>query len=1030
MWLLARLSLANRSLIALITLAVIGFGAFAVPNLKQQLFPSIQPPAAMIVAPYPGASPDAVNSQVTEPIENSLQGIAGLDKINSTSAEGIASIQVGFKFGTDMDRATERMQQAVNRLSQQLPQNVRPTVTAGSTEDFPAMVLAAGSSGDQQRLADQLAGEIVPEITKIAGVRSVQVTGAGKATVTVTLDYGKLAAAGLAPTAVITALQAAGKPVPAGALTEGSRSLTVQVGGQLASVDALRDMYLAGERRPVRLGEIAKIDPVIANASTITRTNGKPSLGIMVMMASDGNAVDISRAVQGKLGDLGRIAGAELTVIFDQGPHIEQAVSGLTTEGLLGLLFAVLVILVFLLSVRSTLVTAVSIPLSVLVALVALWTGDLTLNLLTLGALTIAVGRVVDDSIVVLENIKRHLGYGEGKQRAVLNGVREVSGAVTASTLTTVAVFLPIAFVGGLTGQLFSPFAITITVALLASLLVSLTVVPVLAYWFLKPPKAGEDPDAIREAAEEKERRGVLQRSYVPVIRFATRRRLPTLIVALVILFGTFGLLSGLNTNFLDDSGGNTINASQKLPPGTSLATRDEAARKVEGVLAGTREVKSYQVTVGSETTFTGDVSSESTYQITTREGTDLKALQDRLRGQITGLPDIGVVKFGAEAGGFGGSGDVNVVVKASNPEALRAATDQVQAKVASVSGLTEVTSDLAQSAPRVQIDVNESAAAAAGLTAESVGQLAGQAISGFPLGEVTIAGKRQEIVLRSGVPPQDVAALKALPLVTPTGVVRLDQVAAVRTVDGPVQIVRTDSERSATVTAKPVGKDLGTVNQELDTALKGLALGGGATYTIGGVSADQNEAFGDLALAMLAAIVIVFMIMVATFRSFVQPLILLVSIPFAATGAFGLLLITGTALGLPAMIGLLMLVGIVVTNAIVLIDLINQYRKQGMSISDAVVEGGRRRLRPILMTALATIFALAPMAFGVTGEGAFIGKPLALVVIGGLVSSTLLTLVLVPTLYTMVENVKERRRTKRAARRTPAPAEQVPANV
>nr|WP_042180964.1 efflux RND transporter permease subunit [Kibdelosporangium sp. MJ126-NF4]CEL14715.1 RND multidrug efflux transporter; Acriflavin resistance protein [Kibdelosporangium sp. MJ126-NF4]CTQ96655.1 RND multidrug efflux transporter; Acriflavin resistance protein [Kibdelosporangium sp. MJ126-NF4] len=1029
MWSLARLSLANRSLIGLITLAIIGFGAFAVPSLKQQLFPSIQPPTAMIVASYPGAAPDTVSSQVTEPIEASLQGTEGLEKISSESAEGVSSIVAQFKFGTDMDRAADRMQQAVNRLGTQLPKDVRPTVTAGSTEDFPAVVLAAGTTGDQQKLADQLATSAVPELKKIAGVRDVRVTGAAKETVTITVDYAKLAGAGVEPTAVVTALQSAGKPVPAGSLTEGTKTLTVQVGGQLASVDALRDMYLAGQRQPVRLADIATVEPRLADATSITRTNGKPSLGLSIMMTGNGNAVDISNAVRDKLSGIGTAVGAELTVIFDQGPYIQEAVNGLTTEGLLGLVFAVVVILLFLLSVRSTLVTAVSIPLSVLVALLALWTGDLSLNLLTLGALTIAVGRVVDDSIVVLENIKRHLAYGEGKQRAVLDGVREVAGAVTASTLTTVAVFLPIAFVSGITGQLFSPFAITITVALLASLIVSLTIVPVLAYWFLKPPKPGTDIAVMREQAEAKERRSVLQRAYVPVIRFATRRRLTTLLIALVILGGTFGLLSRLNTNFLDDSGSTSMTVSQKLPPGSSIASRDDAAKKVESALASAREIEAYQVTIGSEPGFSGEVSSVNQFQVTLRKDTDTKALQDRLLARFKGEQGVGEVKVGGDGGGFGNS-DVSVVVRAPDDEALRAAAEQVRGKVAAVPGLAEVTSDLAVSAPRVQIDVNERAAAAAGLSADAVGQLAGQAIAGFPVAEVSIGGDRRQLVLRSGTPPKDVAAIRTMPLLTPTGVVPLERVAKIQTVEGPVVVKRAQSERSATITAKPVGKDLSTVNTELDTALKGVTLGGGATYAIGGVSADQQEAFGDLGLALLAAIVIVFTIMVATFRSFVQPLILLVSIPFAATGAFGLLLLTDTALGLPAMIGLLMLIGIVVTNAIVLIDLVNQYRRQGMGIQEAVIEGGRRRLRPILMTASATIFALAPMAFGVTGEGAFIGKPLALVVIGGLVSSTLLTLVLVPTLYTMVERVKERARTKREAKRAPAPAERIPAGV
>jgi HAE1 family hydrophobic/amphiphilic exporter-1 len=328
-----------------------------------------------------------------------------------------------------------------------------------------------------------------------------------------------------------------------------------------------------------------------------------------------------------------------------------------------------------------------------------------------------------------------------------------------------------------------------------------------------------------------------------------------------------------------------------------------------------------------------------------------------------------------------------------------------------------------------VQVDVDEHAAARVGVSPETVGLLATQAIGGLPTGQLVIGGERHEILLRSGAPPGNVAALRALPVAGTVRVVPLDNVADVRVVEGPVKINRTRGEPSATISAKPVGSDLGAVNQELETVLKGLKLPGGAQYSIGGVSADQQEAFGDLGLALLAAIAIVFVIMVATFRSIVQPLMLLVSIPFAATGAFGMLVLTGTPLGLPALIGLLMLVGIVVTNAIVLIDLVNQYRRQGMSVRDAVVEGGRRRMRPILMTAMATVAAMIPMAIGVTGEGGFIGRPLALVVIGGLISSTLLTLVLVPTLYTMVESAAQRLRDYRSWRGSGAQftAERVP---
>ncbi|MFJ8911854.1 efflux RND transporter permease subunit [Amycolatopsis sp. NPDC102389] len=1025
---LARLSLRNRSLIGLLALVVIGFGAFALPQLKQQLFPSLQFPQAQVITPYAGASPDAVDRQVTEPLEGGLQGLKGLEELSSTSSEGLSRITAQFEFGTDIDAAVGQIQRVVDGLKARLPQNSEPSVSAGSTDDLPVVLLAAGTTGDPQALAPALTGEVAPELRKIDGVREVDVTGARQPRVTIALDYAKLAAAGVDPSSIATTLQTAGAAVPAGTLTEGDKTLTVQVGGGPTTVDTIKNLYLTTASRPgaqagkpVKLGDVADVQAGFAPPTSITRTNGKPSLGLSITMVENGNAVAISESVRDKLPELSKKIGAEMSVVFDQGTPVKDAISGLTTEGLLGLAFAVVVILLFLMSVRSTLVTAVSIPLSVVVALLALWTGDLSLNLLTLGALTIAIGRVVDDSIVVLENIKRHLAYGEEKQRAVLDGVREVAGAVTSSTLTTVAVFLPIAFVGGFVGELFSPFAITVTVALLASLLVSLTIVPVLAYWFLKPPKAPaneREAELTRQAAEDKERRGLLQRGYVPVIRFATRRRVTVVLLALIIFGGTVGLASQLNTNFLDQSGSTTLSLSQKLPPGTSSEAKEKAAGAVEQALAAEPAVETYQVSIGGGNFFGGG-GTATNIQVTVAKDTDLDALSDRLRGKLD-KPELGEVKIGAEAGGFN-SDQVSITVTAPNEAALKPAAEQVRQALSGVPDLTEVTSDLAQGSPRVQVEVDAAKAAASGLSATTIGQIANQAIAGRTVTQLPVDGQRTDIVLRAGTAPVSVDAVKALPIPSATGVVRLDSVATVSTVDGPAAVHRTSGELSTTVTAKNTGADLAATTKAIQSKLDGLTFTGGAAYKLGGVSEDQQEAFGNLFLALLAAVAIVYLIMVATFRSLLQPLILLVSIPFAATGAIGLLLATGTALGLPALIGMLMLVGIVVTNAIVLIDLINQYRASGMSVADAVVEGGRRRLRPILMTAAATIFALIPMALGLTGQGGFIGQPLAIVVIGGLVSSTLLTLILVPTLYTMVETRKEKRRAKKAARRSSA---------
>ncbi|GAA2908953.1 hydrogenase expression protein [Actinoplanes cyaneus] len=1034
---LTRLSLANRGLVALIAIVISGFGLFAIPSLKQQLFPSIELPAAFVSAVLPGASPETVEEQVTKPIEDAVKGIDGIDSVTSTSRENATSVVVLFEYGTDIESAVNQVTTSINRIQSQLPEDVDPQVFAGGTDDIPAIVLAASGGSDESDLLNKLNETVVPELNGITGVRDTQVTGARGKQVVITPNLAKMGAAGIAPTSLTTVLQANGVSIPAGAVTDGSKSLTVQVGTPITTVEQLRDVYLTGTRSPVRLGDVATVESKLPAAEAYTRTDGKDSLGIAVTARPDGNPVEISHQVRDMLADLEKDSGAKLTVITDQAPFVERSIKSLTTEGLLGLVMAVVVILIFLMSVRSTLVTAVSIPLSVLVALIALWVGDYTLNLLTLGALTIAVGRVVDDSIVVLENIKRHLEYGEEKMHAILAAVREVSGAVTASTLTTVAVFAPIALVGGLIGQIFSSFAITVTVALLASLFVALTVVPVLAYWFLRPPKgSAAEAEAIRKAAEEKELRSPLQRGYLPVIRFATTRRWATVLIGIAVLIGTFALSTRLETNFLDESGQDSITVTQELPVGTSLAATDEAAKKVEAIIAGRDDVTTYQVTVGgnSANPFAGGGGAgTATFNVALDEDADAEKISDELRAEFGKLTDAGEIKIGQESSGLGSS-QLSVEVTAADNDVLASATDQVRTAMAGIGGVADVDTTLAASVPRLDVIVDRKAAAAAGLTEAQIGQTVAGMFRSAPAGQISIDGASEDVVISFGAAPADTTALKALPLTTPKGVVPLSSVAEVKQVNGPEQVTRTDGNRTATVTGSVTGSNLSQVNTDLTKKLDALDLPAGASYKVGGVSADQADAFKQLGLAVLAAIAIVFIIMVATFRSIVQPIILLVSIPFAATGAIGLLLATGTPLGVPALIGVLMLVGIVVTNAIVLMDLINHYRADGMGVQQAVIEGGRHRLRPILMTAIATIFALIPMALGLTGEGGFISQPLAIVVIGGLVSSTLLTLVLVPTLYTMVETRKEKRRAKREAKRArkaglpETPAAQTPA--
>ncbi|MFD3729769.1 efflux RND transporter permease subunit [Streptomyces sp. NPDC058671] len=1020
---LSRFSLAQRALVGLMSIVAIVFGAIAIPQLKQQLFPSIELPMVSVLAPYQGASPDVVEKQVVEPLESNLKAVDGLTSVTSTASEGMAVVMASFDYG---DESTKQLvadvQQAVNRARAQLPDSVDPQVIAGSTDDMPTVVLAAASDQDQQALADRLERTVVPALEGIEGVGQVSVSGVQDLQVSVTPDERRLAAAGLTTAKLAEALRSGGGTMPAGSFAQDGKNRTIQVGGGYTSLRQIQDLRIPaaapGKGKAVRLGDVATVRQEESQRVSLTRTNGKPSLAVMATMDKDGSAVAISDAVEEMLPELRRDlgAGAELTVVSDQGPAVAKAVSGLTTEGALGLVMAVLVILVFLASIRSTLVTAVSIPLSVVLALIVLWTRDLSLNMLTLGAMTIAIGRVVDDSIVVLENIKRHLGYGEERQAAILTAVREVAGAVTSSTLTTVAVFLPIGLTGGMIGELFGSFSLTVTAALLASLLVSLTVVPVLSYWFLRAPKGtSEDLAEARRLAEEKEEKSRLQRVYVPVLRFATRRRLASLGIALAVLVVTFGMAPFLKTNFFDQGEQEVLSIQQELPPGTGLDASDEAAKKIEKLLAETEGVKDYQVNVGSSgfmAAFGGGTgTNQASYKVSLEDSDAYEKTRAAIEKGLGALDGIGDTTLSA-GDGFG-SQDLSVVVKAADPEVLKKASEQVRTAIAGLKDVTDVQSDLSQSVPRISVTAKP-AAADAGFDSASLGMIVAQAVRGTPAAKAILDDSERDVLITSARPVTTLDGLKALPL----GPVRLGDIATVELVPGPVSMTRIDGARAATITAKPVGDNTGAVSSTLQTEIGALDLPEGATATIGGVSEDQSEAFLNLFLAMLAAVAIVFMLLVATFRSLIQPLILLVSIPFAATGAIGLLVVTDTAMGVPAMIGMLMLIGIVVTNAIVLIDLINQYRAQGLGVVEAVVEGGRHRLRPILMTALATIFALLPMALGITGEGGFIAQPLAVVVIGGLLTSTLLTLLLVPTLYAMVELRKERRAKKKAAKK------------
>jgi multidrug efflux pump subunit AcrB len=1116
-------SLRNRALIALVTIVVGIFGFISLNTLKQELIPSVSFPQVVVLTTYPGAAPEVVNEDVSTPIETAIQGVTGLESTTATSSTNLSFVSASFEYGTDLVSAEQKVQLAINRLASQLPADVEPQVVTGSLDDLPVVQIAVTSDLDQRELSAALAGSAIADITALDNVREASLLGEAGQRVTITPDVAELASAGLSVQSIRDALDANGVLLPAGSITEGESTLSVQAGERLNSAEQLAALPLIGGSGSTTIGDVASVEVEDNPVTGISRVNGEPALTIAVTKMPDGNTVEVSHAVQDLVPELEESLGnnTQFTVVFDQAPFIEQSIEALATEGLLGLIFAVVIILIFLGSIRSTLVTAISIPVSVLITFIGMQAANYTLNILTLGALTIAIGRVVDDSIVVIENIKRHLGLGENRMHAIRTAVREVATAITSSTVTTVAVFLPLALVGDITGELFRPFALTVTIALGASLFVALTIVPVLAYWFLGKkadrkaaetarlatdaggPVAAEEPrelvtvassghaadsastvvaepapavdpvDAVdaeldapslghgakraggvstgsagvpagvsasstngrgprhgldstdgtgspgaADGKDELDTPTRLQKAYLPVIHWTIKRPAVTLLAAALVLAGTIALVPSMKTNFIGESGQNTLSVSQTLPLGASLEAMDAAAGVVEDELLAIDGIETVQTSIGSSgssllAAFGGG--GDIRYSITTDPDVDQAVLQQTVRDELDALEDVGDLEVAATGGGFASS-TIDIDIKANSHADLQEAADALLAEVSDLGITAEATSNLSETQPYIAVVVDRAKAAEVGLSEIAVGGFVSQAMQPSTVGSAVIDEKTMSIYIGNSDAPTTVDELRGFVLPTAVGPLPLEQVASIDQVDGPASITTIRGVRAATVSVTPNSDDVGTASAEVQAAVDEVELPAGATAELGGVTAQQGDAFTQLSIALLVAILIVYIVMVATFRSLRQPLLLLISVPFAATGAILLQVVSGVPLGVPSLIGVLMLIGIVVTNAIVLIDLVNQYRDRGMLVGDAVVHGASRRLRPILMTALATIFALVPMALGLTGHGGFISQPLAIVVIGGLISSTFLTLVVLPALYFLVEGARERREARKAA--------------
>ncbi|PRA81124.1 efflux RND transporter permease subunit [Microbacterium sp. MYb66] len=1196
---LTRSSLKNRLIISLATLAIVVLGLVAMGSLKQELMPSMQVPTAYVTAQSQGLAPEEMASGVTEPLEQAVRAVPGVTSVSSSTSSGEAQILVEWTFGEDDEETLRAIRSATESVKPSFPSGTELAVASGGAADLPAMVLSAGSGGDQEAFGEALEQTVVPALQGVAGVRSVELAGQETQRITIDLRPADVALLKVEPSTLGPILEAHGAALPAGQADSAEGPLSITVGSRLVSLEDIQALPVPTADGAVTVADFADVSIETVPAQTISRVNGKPSLTLQVIPSQGANVVDISHGVNAELDRLAPILDAEFVTLFDQAPYIEQSIHDLSVEGGLGLLFAVLVILAFLRSWRSTVIAAVSIPLSLLITLIGLWWSGNSLNILTLGALTIAIGRVVDDSIVVIENISRRRGDGPLTVDGVVASVRQVAGAITASTLTTVAVFLPIAFVSGIAGQLFRPFAVTVSVALIASLVVSLTIVPVLASWFLKNApahrKAGSDEDraavedaehdatpdagattavlaassppdeaAFPERAEPSELDEIhtapdrLQRTFMPTLNATRRHPGITLVVSGLLLVATLGMTPFIQTDFLGSSGQESLQVVQ-TPPKEATADLVAAAEPVEkslGRIAGVADIRtSIPIpTPGTPTSIT--------YDLQLKKDADVATVESKAQDALDALPDSGDIELASQDAFVAGAGDgIALQIRGNDPEALRTASDLLEKQLADADGVRSVKSELTGEQPVLRVKVDEPLAARLGFDRATIAKAVQEALAGSTVGTLMFEGQERDIVVRTPgaartadklgeimlpVTPQQtaaaqkaaadaleakakakaeearaeaeneldsqistatkqrselaaqigtlngqLAALSAAPIVPedpldPTdeavrkaqqeraeqlaslqgaiagaqsGVAAADEqikalrqarsdaaaqqteaeaaeaeqkaaaevtgtaipLSAIATVEEELTaptITHADGERQVTLTVTPEDGALSAAGIAIDRAIAETDLPDGVTFEQGGASAQQDEAFGQLGLAMLGAIMLVLLVMVATFRSFRGPLVLLISIPFAATGAILGLLLTGTPMGLPALIGLLMLIGIVVTNAIVLMDLVNRLREAGASLDEAVEHGTRLRLRPILMTAAATVFALIPMSLGLTGGGVFISKPLAIVVIGGLVSSTLLTLVLVPILYTLVERRRDRRIAKRAERR------------
>jgi HAE1 family hydrophobic/amphiphilic exporter-1 len=1009
--------------ITMIVAAVIILGLVSLSRLAIDFLPEMKLPYAIVITTYEGAGPQEVESTVTKPIEEAVAMVENMKKMQSVSSNGVSMVMAEFEWGTDMNFTVQDIREQIDMFQSMLPDDVgRPMVLKADPSMMPVAVVAFTGDQDLSSLK-QVADDVVkPRLERIEGVAAVGVTGGYDREIQILIDPVKMQGYGVSLDTVTQMLRANNLNLSAGAVDEGRREFLVRVPGEYADLhDIARIIVPTPEGGGVRITDFAEIRDGFRDAPQKSRLDQQDSLAFIIQKQPTANTVQVVQKVRTVIAGLeGELPGnVRFRTAFDQALFIEESIGNLRNDIVFGGALAALVIFIFLRSVRSTLIICTAIPVATISACSMIYFSGGTINMLTLGGLALGIGIIVDDAIVVLENIYRHRQNGFSLFESARLGASEVNRAVIGATVTSMAVFVPIVFVQGLASELFAPLALTVAFALGASLLVSLTLIPLLASRMLRVGSAERGPAFLRRLLSFFEKfMDRLSELYRSVLAWAMVNRRKAVGGAAAIFIGSLALVPVVGTEFMPATDQNLVQVKVSMPIGTGINETDRITGHIERVARSIPEVETVFVTVGAgsheEQAGFGGASPHQAMMdlvlvgVTERQRSSVD-VANWLRAQLEGIPGTTIEVDAPSqmmAGGMGAGAPLQVLLKGDDLDLLAQMGEQVVDIVAAVPGTRNIKSSLSEGRPEVQVLVDRDRAAQYGMSVYQVASTIRTSIHGSVATRYKVGGEEVDVRVQfTEGARQNIADLENLTMTTPMGgQVLLRDIARLEIAEGPTKVERMGQARTVVISGSLAGRDLGSVTNDVRKALADYPLPPGYRFEFTGEAQEMADAFGNLAIALILAIVLVYILLAIQFESFLFPFVVMFSVPVSLTGMILGLLITGRSFSVPAFIGVIVAVGIVVKNAIVLIDYVNILRGRGMSCKEAVVTAGPIRLRPILMTAFTTILAMLPIALGI-GEGAENQAPLATVVIGGLIFSTLISLVLVPTVYTIFDD-------------------------